>query len=173
MVAEAGFTPGATNLNSEIQTLKAKNPDAIFGAALGADYALMVRTMKQGQLPPEGRDQLLHRLPGSDHREAAGQDGDYFMGGNAYSPELAAKYMKDVAPVEAIYKQKTSVVFDGDAIQEAIALNVLAQAIEKAGSLERRRSSRSCTAPPSTLPSRSAGRSRSARTARTSWPSRC
>ena len=65
-----------------------------------------------------------------------GSDGDFFMGGNAYSPELAAKYMRDVAPVEAIYKAKTTVVFDGDAIQEAIALNVLAQAIEKAGSLD-------------------------------------
>ncbi|HWQ08241.1 MAG TPA: ABC transporter substrate-binding protein, partial [Holophaga sp.] len=38
VVADVPFTPGATNLNSEVQTLKSKNPDAIFGACLGGDY---------------------------------------------------------------------------------------------------------------------------------------
>jgi branched-chain amino acid transport system substrate-binding protein len=136
VVADAGFAPGATNLNSEIQTLKAKNPDAIFGAALGADYALMVRTMKQASFRPKAAINFCTGYQDPIIAKQLGADGDFFMGGNAYSPELAVKYMKDVAPVEAIYKQKTGVVFDGDAIQEAIALNVLAQAIEKAGSLD-------------------------------------
>jgi branched-chain amino acid transport system substrate-binding protein len=136
VVAEAGFTPGATNLNSEIQTLKAKSPDAIFGAALGADYALMVRTMKQAAFRPKAAINFCTGYQDPIIAKQLGADGDFFMGGNAYSPELAAKYMKNVAPVEAIYKQKTGVVFDGDAIQEAIALSVLAQAIEKAGSLD-------------------------------------
>ncbi len=136
VVAEAGFTPGATNLNSEIQTLKAKNPDAIFGAALGADYALMVRTMKQASFRPKVAINFCTGYQDPIIAKQLGPDGDFFMGGNAYSPELAAKYMKDVAPVEAIYKGKTGVVFDGDAIQEAIALSVLAQAIEKAGAVD-------------------------------------
>jgi branched-chain amino acid transport system substrate-binding protein len=136
VVADAGFAPGATNLNSEIQTLKAKNPDAIFGAALGADYALMVRTMKQASFRPKAAINFCTGYQDPIIAKQLGSDGDFFMGGNAYSPELAQKYMKDVAPVEAIYKQKTGVVFDGDSIQEAIALNVLAQAIEKAGSLD-------------------------------------
>src|SRR5512139_2839214 len=46
VVADVPFSPGATNLNSEIQTLKKNNPDAVFGACLGADYSLWVRTMK-------------------------------------------------------------------------------------------------------------------------------
>lgn len=136
VVAEAGFTPGATNLNSEIQTLKAKNPDTIFGAALGADYALMVRTMKQANFRPKAAINFCTGYQDPIIAKQLGADGDYFMGGNAYSPDLAVKYMKDVAPVEKIYREKTGVVFDGDAIQEAIALNILAQAIEKAGALD-------------------------------------
>ncbi len=47
VVADVPFSPGATNLNSEVQTLKNSNPDAVFGAGLGADYSLWIRTMKQ------------------------------------------------------------------------------------------------------------------------------
>ena len=47
IVADVPFNNGATNLNSEVQKLKAANPDAVFGAALGGDYSLWVRTMKQ------------------------------------------------------------------------------------------------------------------------------
>ena len=44
--------------------------------------------------------------------------------------------MPDVAAVEKIYTAKVGVPFDSDSIQEAVALLVLAQAIEKAGSLD-------------------------------------
>ena len=47
VVADVPFNNGATNLNSEVQKLKSANPDAVFGAALGGDYSLWVRTMKQ------------------------------------------------------------------------------------------------------------------------------
>jgi branched-chain amino acid transport system substrate-binding protein len=47
VVADVPFNPGATNLNSEVQTLKAANPDVVFAANLGADYTLWVNTMKQ------------------------------------------------------------------------------------------------------------------------------
>jgi branched-chain amino acid transport system substrate-binding protein len=44
--------------------------------------------------------------------------------------------MPAVAAVEKIYTEKTGVPFDSDSIQEAVALFVLAQAIEKAGTLD-------------------------------------
>jgi len=66
-----------------------------------------------------------------------GPDGDYFMGTTGYSPELA-ELMPAVAPVEEIYKTKIDppVPFDSDSIQEAVATFVLAQAIDKAGTLD-------------------------------------
>jgi branched-chain amino acid transport system substrate-binding protein len=137
VVVDVPFTPGATNLNSEVQTLKAANPDVVFGANLGGDYTLWVKTMKQMNWLPK---LSLNYCSGYQDPVIAQQltdDGNYFMGGTGYSPEFA-EMMPAVAAVEKIYMQKTdpSVPFDSDSIQEAVSMLILAQAIEKAGTLD-------------------------------------
>ncbi len=137
VVADVPFNPGATNLNSEVQTLKAKNPDAVFGACLGGDYTLWVRTMKQVNWLPKAVLNYCTGYQDPKIAEQLGADGNFFMGGTGYSPEIGAKYMKDVAAVEKIYTKKVGgVPFDSDSIQEAVALFVLSMAIEKAGTLD-------------------------------------
>lgn len=136
VVADVPFTPGATNLNSEIQTLKKNNPDALFGAVLGADYSLMVKTMKQANWLPKIAINYCSGYQDPVIAKQLGKDADFFMGSTAYSPQFAS-LMPAVAAVEKIFKSKTGgVPFDGDSIQEAVAMLVLAQAIEKAGSLD-------------------------------------
>ncbi|MCX7966568.1 MAG: ABC transporter substrate-binding protein, partial [Syntrophorhabdaceae bacterium] len=136
VVADVGFNPGATNLNSEIQTLKKNNPDALFGAVLGADYTLMVKTMKQMAWLPKIAINYCSGYQDPVIAKQLGKDADYFMGSSAYSPQFA-NLMPAVAAVEKIFKTKTNgVPFDGDSIQEAVAMFVLAQAIEKAGTLD-------------------------------------
>ena len=137
VIADVPFNPGATNLNSEVQTLKAADPDAVFGACLGGDYTLWVRTMKQMDWLP---DVALNYCTGYQDPIIAKQlesDGDFFMGGTGYSPEFA-ELMPAVAAVEKIYMTKTdpSVPFDSDCIQEAIATLILAQAMELAGTTD-------------------------------------
>ena len=135
VVADVPFSPGATNMDSEVQTLKAANPDVIFGACLGGDYTLWVNTMKKMAWLPK---MTLNYCTGYQDPMIAkqlGPDGDFFMGGTGYSPEFAAM-MPAVAAVEKIYTEKTGVPFDSDSIQEAVALFVLAQAIDKAGTLD-------------------------------------
>lgn len=136
VVADVPFSPGATNLNSEVQTLKAKRPDAVFGACLGGDYTLWVRTMKQMDVNHKLVINFCTGYQDPIIAKQLGADGDHFMGGCQYSPAIAAKYMKDVAPVEAIYRKKTGVEFDSDCIQEAVALHILCQAIAKTRSLD-------------------------------------
>ncbi|MCX8110245.1 MAG: ABC transporter substrate-binding protein [Syntrophorhabdaceae bacterium] len=136
VVADVAFSPGATNLNSEIQTLKKNNPDALFGAVLGADYSLMVKTMKQMAWLPKIAINYCSGYQDPVIAKQLGSDADYFMGSTAYSPQFAS-LMPAVAAVEKIFKTKTNgVPFDGDSIQEAVAMFVLAQAIEKAGTLD-------------------------------------
>jgi branched-chain amino acid transport system substrate-binding protein len=137
VVADVPFSPGATNLNSEVRTLKANDPDVIFGACLGGDYTLWVRTMKQMNWLPKTALNYCTGYQDPVITKQLGQDADFFMGGTGYSPEFA-ELMPAVAAVEKIYKQKTnpSVPFDSDSIQEAVAMFVLAQAIEKAGTLD-------------------------------------
>jgi branched-chain amino acid transport system substrate-binding protein len=136
VVSDMPFSPGATNLNSEVQTLKKDNPDAVFGACLGADYSLWVRTMKQmAWLPKISISYCSGYQDPVISKQLAG-DADFFMGSTAYSPQFAS-LMPAVGAVEAIFKSKTGgVPFDGDSIQEAVAMLVLAQAIEKAGALD-------------------------------------
>jgi len=137
ITADVPFNNGATNLNSEVQTLKAANPDAVFGAALGGDYSLWVRTMKQvNWLPKIALNYCTGYQNPAVQKELAG-DGDYFMGGMGYSPELAKKFMPEAIKVEKkYYTPRSNQPFDSDSIQEGIMLHVLAQAIEKAGSLD-------------------------------------
>ncbi len=136
VVADVPFTPGATNLNSEIQTLKKANPDAVFGAVLGADYTLMVRTAKQMNWLPRIAINYCSGYQDPVITKQLGKDADFFMGSTAYSPQFAS-LMPAVAAVEKIFKSKTGgVPYDGDSIQETVAMLVLAQAIEKAGSLD-------------------------------------
>ncbi len=136
VVADVPFSPGATNLNSEVQTLKNSNPDAVFGAVLGADYSLWIRTMKQMAWVPKIAINYCSGYQDPVIAKQLGPDADFFMGSTAYSPQFTV-LMPAVNDVEKIFKTKTGgVPFDGDSIQEAVAMLVLAQAIEKAGSLD-------------------------------------
>ncbi len=136
VVADVPFNPGATNLDSEVQTLKSKNPDALFGAVLGADYSLMVKTMKKMNWIPKVALNYCSGYQDPVIAKQLGPDADYFMGSTGYSPEFAG-IMPAVAEVEKIFKTKTGgVPYDSDSIQETIAMLVLAQAIEKAKSLD-------------------------------------
>ena len=136
VVADVPFNPGATNLDSEIQTLKSKNPNALFGAVLGADYALMVKTMKKMNWVPKVSLNYCSGYQDPVIAKQLGPDADFFMGSTGYSPEFASM-MPAVAEVEKIFKTKTGgVPYDSDSIQETIAMLVLAQAIEKAKSLD-------------------------------------
>ena len=137
VVADVPFNNGATNLSSEVQTLKAANPDAVFGAALGGDYSLWVRTMKQvNWLPKIAINYCTGYQNPAVQKELAG-DGDYFMGGMSFSPELAAKFMPEAMKVqEKFYFPLAKQEFDSDSLQEAVMLLVLGQAIEKAGAVD-------------------------------------
>ncbi len=137
IVADVPFNNGATNLNSEVQTLKAANPDAVFGAALGGDYSLWVRTMKQvNWLPKIALNYCTGYQNPAVQKELAG-DGDFFMGGMGYSPELAKKFMPEAIKIEKkYYTPRSNQPFDSDSIQEGVMLFVLAQAIEKAGAVD-------------------------------------
>jgi branched-chain amino acid transport system substrate-binding protein len=136
VTADVPFSPGATNLDSEVQTLKSKNPDVLFGACLGADYSLWVRTMKKMAWMPKMTLNYCTGYQDPVITKQLGDDANYFMGDTGYSPEFAS-LMPAVAGVEKIFMSKTAgVPFDSDSIQEAVVMFVLAQAIEKAGTLD-------------------------------------
>ena len=134
IVADVPFNNGATNLNSEVQKLKSANPDVVFGAALGGDYSLWVRTMKQVNWLPKMAINYCTGYQNPAVQKELGSDGNFFMGGMGYSPELAKQFMPEGIKIQdKYYTPKSNQPFDSDSIQEAVMMMVLAQAIEKAG----------------------------------------
>jgi branched-chain amino acid transport system substrate-binding protein len=137
VVADIPFNPGSADIGNQVRMLMAKKPDIVFAACPGADYALWVRTMKQMNWLPKA---VLNYSSGYQDALIAkelGADAEGFMGSAAYSPDVAP-LMPSVKAVERIFKSKSdsAVQFDSSSIQEAVALFVLAQAIETAGDLD-------------------------------------
>ena len=134
VVADVPFNNGATNLNSEVQKLKSANPDAVFGACLGGDYSLWVRTMKQVNWLPKIALNYCTGYQNPAVQKELGGDGNYFMGGMGYSPTLAKQFMPEAIKIQdKYYTPRSNQPLDSDSIQEAVMMMVLAQAIEKAG----------------------------------------
>ena len=106
----------------------------MFGAALGGDYSLWVRTMKQLNWLPKIAINYCTGYQNPAVQKELGDDGNFFMGGMGFSPELAKKFMPEAIKVQdKYYTPRSNQPFDSDSIQEAVMLMVLAQAIEKAG----------------------------------------
>lgn len=135
VAADVAFSPGATNLNSEVTTLKSANPDVLLGACLGGDYTLLVRTMKQQGWAPKASLNYCSGYQDPEISKQLGPDGDHFAGCTGYSPDFA-QLMPEVAAAEKLFTAKTNVPYDADSIQETVALLILAQAIEKAGDID-------------------------------------
>jgi branched-chain amino acid transport system substrate-binding protein len=96
----------------------------------------MVKTMKKMNWVPKVSLNYCSGYQDPVISKQLGADADFFMGSTGYSPEFASM-MPAVAEVEKIFKTKTGgVPYDSDSIQETIAMLVLAQAIEKAKSLD-------------------------------------
>jgi len=96
----------------------------------------MVKTMKKMNWAPKVSLNYCSGYQDPVIAKQLGPDANYFMGSTAYSPEFQSM-MPAVAEVEKIFKSKTGgVPYDSDSIQETIAMLVLAQAIEKAKSLD-------------------------------------
>ncbi len=135
IVVDIPFNPGATNLNSEVTTLKDKNPDVIFGACLGGDYTLFIGTLNQQNWLPKLALNYCSGFQDPQIAKQLGEKGYYFSGGSGYSPDFV-KIMPEVEGIEKIFKEKTGVPYDTDSILETIAMLTLGQAIEKAQTIE-------------------------------------
>ncbi|MBF0498686.1 MAG: ABC transporter substrate-binding protein [Candidatus Riflebacteria bacterium] len=135
VVVDVPFNPGATNLNSEVTTLKDKNPDVIFGACLGGDYTLFIGTVNQQNWLPKVALNYCSGFQDPQISKQLGEKGYYFAGASGYSPDFV-KIMPVAEAIEKLYKEKTGVPFDTDSILETVGMLVLGQAIEKAGTID-------------------------------------
>lgn len=127
IVVDEAYPLGITDTTPLINKVKSTNPDIIFPVSYFNDALLLIRGMRQ-----QGID--VPAIGG-----AAGYVIDDFRKGlGEYSEGImsVASSNQDLAPTDFVkrYKEKYGVFATHDAISHAVAVDVLAKAIEKAGS---------------------------------------
>ncbi len=126
------YTPGTKDFSSSILKMEANNCDALFWLGSPTDSIVMIRQMKEQQLNLK----YIHGWKGfwpNEFVDGLGADSDYIMHDGFWAETLPYPGAKDVG-------QKYRDTHDGqDSVSIGIPyanVQVLAQAIEKAGSLD-------------------------------------
>jgi branched-chain amino acid transport system substrate-binding protein len=133
VVADVPYRRSATSLTSEVQRLKAANPDVLFPTSYISDAILLTKTSKEldynaplvmaqdsGQTEPS-------------FVQAVGKDCDGIASREEFSLDLAAKKPL-MGEVNAIYKKRYGMDFSGPAARAFVGFLALCDAINRAGS---------------------------------------
>jgi len=135
VVVEVPYPANTSDVSSEVQKIKAANPDVIMQASYLADAVLFLRTYKRLDVNP----QMILAHDGGfadpDYVKTAGKDGDYIITRNAWSVALAER--KPVArAVNDLFRSRYGRDMSDVSARSFIGLLVLADAINRAGSTD-------------------------------------
>jgi branched-chain amino acid transport system substrate-binding protein len=135
VLEDIAYPHETADMTSEVQKLKADNPDVVLPTSYISDAILMVRTFKdQGYAPQAILAQGVGFTEGS-FLPTLGTDGDYILSREVFAADLA-----DVKPlvgqVNDLFKEKYGRELEGATARSFTALLVLADAINRAGSTD-------------------------------------
>ena len=135
-VVSVKYPADVSNVDTEVQQIKAANPDVLFHASYIGDITQFVKKYKEFDYSPKAVVNYCGGFQDPQFTVNLGKDGDYFSGGAACSPELFGK-MEVVNAINELYKKKSGGIdIDGPALEEFASLMVIAEAINKAGSTD-------------------------------------
>lgn len=135
LVGSVGYASDVTNVDTEVQQIKALNADAVFHASYIADITMFVNKYKENSVAPKAVLNYCGGFQDTQFVVNLGSDGDYFAGGAAFSPDKLVS-MPELAKINELFKAKTGVDLDGPALEEFASIMVLAEAIDTAKSLD-------------------------------------
>lgn len=130
------YSDNANDFNSLLSQIKAKKVDAILVSGHETGILNFVRQAKSLNVSPKMYSFTVG-VPSQDFRKALGKDADYAFGMTAWIPDasLKDKWFGDAVQFEAAYKAKYGYEPDYHAASGASDVETLANAIEKANSL--------------------------------------
>ncbi len=123
----------STQLTSEVQRIKAANPDLIMQSSYLGDAILSMKTYKELGVAP---DALLANDAGfndSEFLRTLGKDGEYILSREVWALDLAAKNPL-IKQVNDLYFERYKTNFNGNSARSFTGLMTLADAINRAGS---------------------------------------
>lgn len=133
-VAEKILYPAkSTQLTSEVQRLKAANPQVLMQSSYLGDAILSVKTYKELGFSP---DAILANDAGfndSEFLKTIGKDGDFILSREVWALDLTARNPL-VKQVNDLYQQRYKVNFNGNSARTFTGVFVIADAINRAAS---------------------------------------
>jgi branched-chain amino acid transport system substrate-binding protein len=123
----------STQLTTEVQRIKAANPDLIMQSSYLGDAILSVKTYKELGVSP---DALLANDAGfndSEFLKTLGKDGEYILSREVWALDLTSKNPL-VRQVNDLFVARYQTSFNGNSARSFTGLMTLAEAINRAGS---------------------------------------
>jgi len=130
-----GYQQGTADVSSEVQKLIAAKPDAVFHASYDAEAILFARTYKQYNFRPQGVLAIGAAFGSSAFRDALGPDANFFMVREHWSRDLASRNPL-VGQIGKMYRDRYGKDMDGTPARAFTAMMALADAINRAGSID-------------------------------------
>jgi branched-chain amino acid transport system substrate-binding protein len=132
IVASVKYAANTSEVQSEVQRIKAANPDVIMIAAYLADSLLYMKTFKQqGLEQPIVANDAGFIDPG--FTRTLGHDADYVFTRDVYATNVKQRNL-GVPLINELFKQRTGANLDGNTARDFTGVTVLADAINRAGS---------------------------------------
>ncbi|HEX7128371.1 MAG TPA: ABC transporter substrate-binding protein [Thermodesulfobacteriota bacterium] len=141
IVADIAYDAKSTNLNSEIQRLKAARPDVLLQASYTNDAILSTKTMKEFDFRPQGILAMDAGHSSSEFLPAMGKDAEGILVREVWALDLGAK-KPIIRQVNELFRKKTqqtrgqAIDMDGTSARAFVGMLVLADAINRAGSTD-------------------------------------
>jgi branched-chain amino acid transport system substrate-binding protein len=135
LVKNITYPAKSTQLTSEVQTLKAANPQVVMQSSYLGDAILSMKSYKELGFSPE---MILANNAGftdTEFRRTLGKDADYVITREVWSPDLA-KNNPLIKQVNDLFNSRYKIDFTGNSSRTFTGLMALADAINRAGSTE-------------------------------------
>jgi branched-chain amino acid transport system substrate-binding protein len=135
VAADVPYRRGATSLTSEVQRLKAANPDVFFPTAYQSDAILLTKTSKElnYNAPLIMAQNAGHTDPS--FVEAVGKDVEGICSRTEFSLDLVT-HKPMLKEVNELYKKRSGRDFSGSSARAFVGFLVLGDAINRAGSTQ-------------------------------------
>ena len=135
LVKQVSYAAKTTQLTSEVQTLKAANPNLLLQSSYTADAIMSIKTYKElGFLP----DMILANNAGftdTDFIKTLGKDAEYIITREVWALDLATRNPL-IKQVNDLLNSRYKINFTGNSSRTFTGLMVMADAINRAGSTE-------------------------------------
>ena len=135
LVKQVVYPAKTTQLTSEVQTLKAANPNLVLQSSYTADAILSMKTYKELGFSP---DMILANNAGftdTDFIKTLGKDAEYVITREVWALDLATRNPL-IKQINDLFNSRYKINFTGNSSRTFTGLMVIADAINRAGSTE-------------------------------------